>query len=120
MIVTPAKKAEEDKAKQQKFEERANKSFQDAEADKNREALTKTVKEQEEIKISQDFVPVGNKKTQEISESLKGVFAVPKSPEEAEKEKSMKKDSAEIRSERKTRKDDRSWETLSNSRSKKY
>lgn len=113
-------KSEDDKKSQKTVESRAGMSFQDAEAEKNKERLSKTSKESRNIKISQDFIPAGTDRVKKASASLKGIFAVPKSPEELGDEKSMAKDSSKIKTERKNRSDDRSWETVENSRSKKY
>jgi len=113
-------KSEADKKSQENFESKAKMDFQDAEDTRNKENLSKTVGESRPIKISQDFVPAGTDEVKKASDSLKGIFAVPKSIEELGEEKSIKKDSSQIKSEKKSRSDDRSWETVENSRSKKY
>jgi len=60
------------------------------------------------IKTSEDFLPFSEKK----DNPLKGIFKVPENPENVV-EKNIKRPTEGLKEERKTRKDDRSWETVS-------
>lgn len=68
--------------------------------------------EEDSVKVSRDFVPTEQKKLADIQEGLRSVFTMPQNPEEVQKEASIKRKS-DIKTARKKREDDRSWEKVS-------
>ena len=77
--------------------------------------------EKEKIKIADEFTPMGPKKA---AMDLSGLFPIPEkmtSEENIKRESSdLKRESGGLKSNRSRREDDRSWETLENSKSKKF
>jgi len=106
-----------DKIMAQKTQETFQKeNWEEQEIDRIKKVMSEPLKiSKESTQLAEEFTPMAKS---EVKSDLSGLFKIPKNPNDI-KESVIKRNTNNLMKTRKTRSDDRSWETMSNAKSKK-